>query len=322
MSFIYSQLIQSLPCPSESYDGKTVIVSGSNVGLGKEAARHFTRLNASKVILAVRSLEKGSAAKEDILGTTGKPNKTVEVWQLDMASYSSVKQFAARCKKELDRIDIFIANAGIATDKFKLAEDNESTITVNVVSTMLLALLVLPQLKATAKKFNTKPTLTITSSEVHAWTKFRERSAPEGGIFDALNAPDTNMAERYMTSKLLEVFAVRAIAEKHSVESLGGVTMNFVNPGLCHSELGREAGWGLYLLKMALARTTEYGSRTLVHAGTSGADTHGQYMSDCHIEPVVAWVRDTDDGNKTQARVWDELSKKLEKIQPGILNNL
>lgn len=57
-SFLYSQLIQTLPYPKASFAGKSVIVTGSNVGLGKEAAR----LGASPLILAVRSLEKGNAA--------------------------------------------------------------------------------------------------------------------------------------------------------------------------------------------------------------------------------------------------------------------
>ena len=47
---------------------------------------------------------------------------------------------------------------------------NESTITVNVVSTFLLALLVLPKLQETARLFNVIPTLTIVSSDVHYFT--------------------------------------------------------------------------------------------------------------------------------------------------------
>ncbi len=47
---------------------------------------------------------------------------------------------------------------------------NESTITVNVVSTFLLALLILPKLQETAKLQGTTPNLTIVSSEVHFFT--------------------------------------------------------------------------------------------------------------------------------------------------------
>ena len=44
--------------------GKTVIVLGSNIGLGFEAAKHFARMNPERLILAVRSEEKGKAALE------------------------------------------------------------------------------------------------------------------------------------------------------------------------------------------------------------------------------------------------------------------
>jgi hypothetical protein len=50
---LFSQLFTSVPKPTDNYASNTVIVTGSNVGLGLEAARHFTRLGASKVILAV-----------------------------------------------------------------------------------------------------------------------------------------------------------------------------------------------------------------------------------------------------------------------------
>ena len=62
------------------------------------------------------------------------------------------------------------------------------------------------------------------------------------------------------------------------------VIMNLVNPGLCHSALTRESPWALEILKFFLARSTEVGSRTLVHAGTeAGAESHGKYLSSCEI---------------------------------------
>lgn len=233
--FIQSQLFTTLPYPEESFTGKTVIVTGSNVGLGKEAARHIVRLGAARVILAVRSIEKGEEAKRDIEQTNPSAKNVVQVWQLDLSSYDSVKEFAARASKELDRVDVLLENAGVATGVFSMAEDNEKTITVNVVSTFLLAFLMLPQLKQTAQKFNTRPVLTIVSSEVHHFTAFKEREVPTGQIFAGLNSKEkSDMPSRYPVSKLLEIFVVRELAEKHPAASYP-VTINTINPGLCHS---------------------------------------------------------------------------------------
>ncbi|WYZ39610.1 hypothetical protein EsH8_III_001524 [Colletotrichum jinshuiense] len=321
LAFIYRQLFNFLPYPTGSYAGQTVVITGSNVGLGKEAARHFARLGASKLILAVRSLDKGHAAKKDIQATTGCAKDVVEVWELDMSKYGSVQQFAARLNTDLERVDIFIANAGVAHVKYQQMEENEGTITVNVVSTFLLTALVLPKLKETAAKYNTRPTFTITSSEVHEWTKFEARTAPDGEIFNTINktaaSSENEVGKLYPLSKLLEVLAVRTIAELHPASKYP-VTINCLNPGLCHSELARDIdSWGMTILKLLLARSTEYGSRTLVHAGSQGAETHGKYLSDCGVVEPSSFVRSAE-GKEAQDRVWGELVQKLEAIKPGV----
>src|SRR4051812_6163623 len=84
--------------------GKTYIVTGANVGLGLETARHLVRSSALRVILGVRNTSAGKAAKADIERTTGRKG-VVEVWHLDLASSESVKTFASKAEKDLDRID-------------------------------------------------------------------------------------------------------------------------------------------------------------------------------------------------------------------------
>lgn len=163
--FLYRQLLITPPKPRTRFDGKTVIVTGSNVGLGLEAARHFARLSAARVILAVRDLAKGEAAKVSIDKTSRRSPSPVAVWKLDLSSYDSVKEFAARVDNELERVDILCGNAGHATGVFRITEKDESTITTSVVSAFLLVFLLLPKLKRTAQHFNTYPVVTITTSE-------------------------------------------------------------------------------------------------------------------------------------------------------------
>jgi len=237
--FLYKQLFGKLSLPTAaSYAGKIVIITGSNVGLGKEAARHITRLGASIVILAVRSTEKGEVAKSDIEATTSKKD-VVQVWQLDMSSYQSVLHFADRVSKELPRLDSAILNAGVARGEWEVFEQDESTITVNVVSTFLLAMALIPKMKETAARFNTRPTISVVASEVHQWAKFPEANAPAGHIFPDLNKKspkidEETMANRYQVSKLLDIFGTRAMADRRAAQEVT-VTINCVNPGLCHS---------------------------------------------------------------------------------------
>lgn len=317
MGFFYSQFFVRPAYPSRLLNGQTVIVTGSNTGLGKEAARHFARLGAAKIILAVRNTKAGEDAKAYIERTTHCAPATVEVWSLDLANYASVQAFAARAAKDLERIDVLCENAGIATGTKKMAEGHESTITVNVISTFLLALLLLPKLKETARKYKTETTLTIVSSEVHGWCKFPEQKADS--VFAALDQSD-DLAERYPVSKLLEVLAIRQIAPK--LEG-SGVVLNMLNPGLCHSELAREGGLGFAVMKFFLARTTEMGSRTLVAAAKGGKGSHGKYMSDGVVSEgdLSSFVK-SEDGQRAGQKVWKELSEILDKIQPGVTKNI
>jgi len=110
LAFFYRQWFVTPKYPTQSCEGKTVIVTGANVGLGYEAAKHFVRLGAAKVILAVRSLDKGDAAAKSIEAEEHRSG-VVEVWELDLGRYESVKKFAKRVDG-LDRVDAVIENAG------------------------------------------------------------------------------------------------------------------------------------------------------------------------------------------------------------------
>ena len=194
LRFIYSQLFVTLPYPNEDFTGKTIMVTGANNGLGLEAARHFTRLNSSKVILCCRNIEKGNEAKRSIEKFT-KQKGVVEVWQLDLGSYDSVEQLVRRAQG-LQRLDAVVENAGIAgSKKWEVVEDNEAMITVNVISTLFLGLMILPKLRETAVKFNVQPHLVFVSSEVHALAKFEERKGP-GFLKRMSDEKEANMEER------------------------------------------------------------------------------------------------------------------------------
>ena len=200
MHFIQTQYTR-LPVPATDYSGKTVIVTGANIGLGLEAARHFARLGASKVILGCRNAEKGEAAKQDIETTTG-ARGVVEVWPLDLGSFDSVRDFCARAAR-LDRLDAVVENAGVATGELEFMEGFESTITTNVVSTFLLALLVLPVLRKTAARFNTTPRLVIVSSDAHALVRNATGAPRDQGLLSfPLRTLDRGCASLYFANYL------------------------------------------------------------------------------------------------------------------------
>lgn len=229
--FVYRQFLTEPPVPTASFQGKTAIVTGANSGLGREACRWLIQLGAAKVILACRNPEKGRDAAKDIQSTTSCPPTALEVWSLNLSSYASVQSFAARAKNDLPRVDALIANAGVLKLTFNMTEDNEESITTNVVSLALLIFLMHPKLCRTAAEYHTQPHITVTSSELYVMAKFKERTAPEGKIFATLNdKAKSNMSDRYNVSKLLEIFVIRQLAEMSPLSS-SNVVVNCVGPG-------------------------------------------------------------------------------------------
>jgi retinol dehydrogenase-12 len=60
--FVRSQWKTLPPNPNVDLTGQTVLVTGSNTGLGLEAAKQLARMNPAHLVLAVRNLSKGEEA--------------------------------------------------------------------------------------------------------------------------------------------------------------------------------------------------------------------------------------------------------------------
>lgn len=331
LDFFYSQLFVTPELPKATFQGKTVIVTGANQGLGKEAVRHIARLGASAVVIGCRNLESGEEAKRDIEATTSCHKDVIKVWKIDLSSYESVKEFGDRAIKSLPRIDAVVQNAGINTRKYRKVEEDESSIAVNVISPFLLTLMLLPKLKETATKFNVRPMVTVVTSELGGFASFSERKkAAPGQLFETMSNESTaDMSSRYPNSKLLEILIVRQLARLRPADSFP-VTIDLVNPGLCYSSLSREFDTlplriAKFIAFNSFARTTEVGSRTLVHGAGTGQDKdrelHGQYVSDCKVTKSGG-IPDSSEAEGLSSQLWEELSRKLEKIRPGVTKNL
>lgn len=140
----------------------------------------------------MRTLSKGETAKSQIEADTGRKG-VVEVWQIDLGSYDSVQAFAKKVNG-LDRVDAIIENASVALDQYSTAEGLETQLTVNVIGTFLLAVLVLPKLRSTAKEFNILPHLEVVTSEL-AFDGSQGLEKIDGDVFDTLTK-DRNMNQR------------------------------------------------------------------------------------------------------------------------------
>src|SRR5689334_15079567 len=116
--------------------GRTIVVTGANSGIGREAARALAAAGAH-VVLACRNTAKGEAAAASLTGST-------EVRELDLADLSSVGRFAA----DLDRpVDVLVNNAGLmAVPEQRTADGFEMQIGTNFLGHFALTGLLLPRI--------------------------------------------------------------------------------------------------------------------------------------------------------------------------------
>ena len=284
----FSKGLPQLEDPTESFAGKTVIVTGSNTGLGLAAAIKFAKLGASHLILGVRTTEKGNAAKSTIEEQA--PGCKVEVWELDMLSYPSIKAFAARAASEIPSLDVAVLNAGVLVSTFEKSEYGwEKTLQVNTISTALLGMLLLPKLKA-SKTPEFTPTLELVGSGAHATANLDEKHLQEEHLVESYNNAEAITGgiagqQQYARSKLFLMYANAGLAKIARDKSTGkpDVFVVTVCPGPCQSDLARNhEGFFIGILKSIFAlfmRTSEQGSRTLVSGTLIGEKGHGEFWT-------------------------------------------
>ncbi|KIJ64227.1 hypothetical protein HYDPIDRAFT_28664 [Hydnomerulius pinastri MD-312] len=316
------------PVETADLSGKTVVVVGANVGIGFEAAKHFARMNPARLIIACRSESKGKAAQAEIQTVCG--YKPCELWLLDLASFSSVEDFADKFQRECDRLDILVMNAGIATRVYQpTVDDWESTLQVNHLSTALLSLLLLPGMIDTGKKSGSASRLVIVSSDVHYWAVIKDEVKQASKPIAKLNSEDYRtpqaMGARYLDSKLLNVFFVRALQNR--LLSTTPLTANAVNPGFCYSSLRREfyekplTNMIMCVWEKLMAWTSEQGSRQLVYAAIAERDKEdhmkGAFVSKAEVVEPSDFVL-SEDGKRMQEAVWSETVEILTKEAPQL----
>lgn len=130
--------------PDVRLDGKVVIVTGGNRGIGKEISIDLAARGA-KLIIACRDVETGEATAALIREKT--PNAIVIVKKLDLASFDSIRAFAADILASEPKIDILVNNAGYVINKRDETGDGmEIMMQVNCFGPMLLTALLLERI--------------------------------------------------------------------------------------------------------------------------------------------------------------------------------
>ncbi|KAG1762867.1 short-chain dehydrogenase [Suillus occidentalis] len=314
-----------LPISTADVRDQSLVVVGANVGLGNEAAVHLAQLKPKSLLITSRDEVKCEQSKADVESRSGMTG--IESWPLELSSFDSVRSFVDNFEAKGCTANVLIANAGISTTKYsKTADGYETTFQVNYLSTALLSILMLPHLIKTGTPEHASR-LVIVSSEVHYIANRLKGADKWPSIIETINdeayCTSSVMSNRYPLSKLLEVMFIRELSSRLPTPTL--VAVSAVNPGYCHSRLSREIESNPFLKvfvsihKGLLARPTEMGSRTLVHAAIEPGERerHGHYLSSCQVTEESDYALGAE-GREVSKRLWHETLKTLGDIDPRV----
>ena len=227
-----------------SFKGKIVLVTGANSGLGYETAVKFAALGASTLILGVRTQEKGEQAKADIIARTQCSPEIFIIETVDLATFASVRDFATRVKARVSKLDVASLNAGIGQHKYEKSPDGfEMTLQVNVLSTALIALLLLPKLRETAAVNNDDAPHMPFLLSIAAWM-VEDSDLPIGQsiIRRCDDEAKWNMVKNYFFEKLALWYFVQGLVEREEKARKSQSKRVIINancPGMCKTAMNR-----------------------------------------------------------------------------------
>jgi NAD(P)-dependent dehydrogenase (short-subunit alcohol dehydrogenase family) len=334
-----------LTLPDADLTGKWVIISGSNNGIGREAAIQMAAWGAN-LILACRNPppheihpEKVVEECKEAAKLKGHEKSVIEWWELDCTSLNSVDQFANRWIETGRPLDILCNNAGIGsspggTSLFKTPDGFEIIHQVNLLSHVLMTLRLLPSLAMAPE-----PRIVCTTSCFHFL-----------GTFDLTNfnaekfGLNKDTMKAYPNNKLwFQVWLTELQRRLLQHDQYKHITVNGVHPGYVNSgiwELNAKNRWLTpvisYVLKcMAyyLGINSQQGSLAILNAATSpeaGADPKiqgigdlkgkggGRYFSRIWEEEAMPHTRDPD----CRQRVWRKVNDELKLQDKGLLDVL
>lgn len=289
-------------------DGKTVIITGANAGIGKETAKDLSRRGA-RVILACRSKERGEAACDEITRETGNTNVVTKI--CDLSSLASIRQFAKNINETEERVDVLVLNAGLIppSGRHLTVDGLEIQFGTNHLGHFLLTNLLLDIMKRSAPA-----RIVVVSSVLHFF----------GSIdFDNLNL-EKSVPEPFFTyskSKLANVLMVKELSRRLAGSE---ITVNALHPGMIDTDINRDRPWIVqFFLQPPISdlysKTTEEGAQTTIYLSVSEEveKVTGKYFADCKL----AWSLPKADDKDLAARLWKVSAKLTGLIEETNLTN-
>jgi NAD(P)-dependent dehydrogenase (short-subunit alcohol dehydrogenase family) len=266
--------------------GKTVVVTGANSGIGFETAAALAAMRA-RVLVTARNADKGRAAVAAITDRVG-TDAQVQLVVFDLADLASVRRGADEVLEQAPQLDVLVNNAGLVQTVRSVTVDGfEATLATNHLGPFLFTNLLLDRLVASAPS-----RIVNVASTAHS-------AARQGIPFDDLQSTKHYKPMRvYGTSKLANMLFTTELARRLAGT---GVTANSLHPGTVRTgygadgdargllALGIKIGGPLFLSPAKGARTSVYLASSPDVVGVSG-----EYFVKCKAKKPRRQALDAD----------------------------
>ena len=254
---------------SWNIEGRTVLITGGNSGIGRASAAELARRGAD-VVITSRDAQAGTSVAEQLAADTG---GTVRSMTLDLADASSTTGFAAAFLESTDDLGVLINNAGVMLGRRSLSHDgHEMTLRINHLGHFHLTCLLRDRLTASAPA----RVVTVASGAHHQATKLDLE--PTSGVYRGYRS--------YARSKLANVLFAAELARRLDGT---GVSSYSLHPGVVATRIAQDGdsllagiAWKLMSYRML---TPEQGAETTVYAATDPTlvEHNGAYLSSARV---------------------------------------
>jgi len=242
-------------------DGRTFLVTGANIGIGRATAVELGR-RGGRVFVACRSEERARSVLEE-LGDRG------VFLALDLGELSSVRACAKSFLERDEPLHVLINNAGVAGQRGTTSDGFELTFGVNHLGHFLLTTLLLDRLEASA------PARIVNVSSVGHYQA-------KGIDWDALRKPTRSFTAlpEYAVSKLCNVLFTQELARRLDGS---GMTSYALHPGAIASNIWKRVPWPIRPVMKMFMKSSEEGAATSLWCATAPelAGESGRYYDDC-----------------------------------------
>lgn len=200
---------------TNSYENKTVIITGSSRGIGAATAEYFAKKNFNVVINYLTGEQEANTLKEKLINEYGIKAITIKA---DVSKEEDCLKILEETKANFNTIDVLVNNAGIAIDttlEDKTVENFRKILDVNLIGVFLMC--------------------------KHIGTYMKDVQ----GFGSIVNISSTNGIDSFYSYSLdYDASKAGVISLNHNFASLYAPTVrvNCIAPGWVNTEMNKELG--------------------------------------------------------------------------------